>query len=50
MREFLKYRDSRVRFGLAVNRKLPIEFMELLTTDKDKKVKEIATINYNHRV
>lgn len=49
MREFLKYRDSHVRFGLAVNRKLPIEFMELLTTDKNKEVKDIATTNYNHR-
>jgi hypothetical protein len=50
MREFLKHKNSHVRFGLAVNRKLPIEFMELLTTDKNKEVKYIATMNYNHRV
>jgi glutaredoxin-related protein len=50
MREFLKYRNSHVRFGLAVNRKLPIEFLEVLTADKNKEVKDIATMNYNHRV
>jgi hypothetical protein len=49
MREFLKYKNSLVRSGLALNRKLPIEFLELLTSDKDKQVKEIATSNYNHR-
>ena len=49
MREFLKYRDSHVRFGLVVNRKLPIEFLELLTADKNKEVKDIATYLYNHR-
>ena len=49
MREFLKYRNSRVRFGLAVNQKLPIEFLELLTADNNKEVKDIATYNYNHR-
>lgn len=49
MREFLKYRNSRVRFGLAVNQKLPIEFLELLTADKNKEVKDIATDLYNHR-
>lgn len=49
MREFLKYRNSRVRFGLAVNQKLPIEFLELLTADNNKEVKDIATYSYNHR-
>lgn len=49
MREFLKYRNSHVRFGLAVNQKLPIEFLEVLTTDKNKEVKDIATYIYNHR-
>jgi hypothetical protein len=50
MREFLKHKNSHVRFGLTVNRKLPIEFMEVLTTDKNNKVKDIATMNYKHRV
>jgi len=49
MREFLYFRNSHVRFGLAVNRKLPIEFMDLLTTDRNKEVRDIATANYNHR-
>ena len=49
MREFLKYRNSHVRFGLALNRKLPIEFLDVLTADKIKEVKYIATMNYNHR-
>jgi hypothetical protein len=49
MREFLKYRNSHVRFGLALNRKLPIEFLDVLTADKNKEVKYIATMNYNHR-
>jgi hypothetical protein len=49
MREFLKYRNSHVRFGLALNRKLPIEFLDVLAADKNKEVKYIATVNYNHR-
>lgn len=49
MREFLKYRNSHVRFGLALNRKLPIEFLDVLTADKNKEVKYIATMIYDHR-